>query len=170
MYWGDKMALTKCPKCEINYILDDKQLCKVCLQELKTVGRNDEEGDICPVCGEREVVPGKVYCKQCLLDTKKLNTKRRVRKDISLTDTTLDTIDDEIGVDSEIAVDAEDDDDADEDTTFAPTDDDTDTEDAPFFIDGNGDDAPAENEEDELDGFTTIEELDEDTLEDADDA
>ena len=29
------MNLVKCPRCDLNYILDTEKLCKVCLREMK---------------------------------------------------------------------------------------------------------------------------------------
>lgn len=29
------MTLTKCPRCELNYILDGEQYCKICRMEMK---------------------------------------------------------------------------------------------------------------------------------------
>jgi len=69
------MALRKCPKCELNYILDDQSLCSVCLKEMKGIDHHDDEGDICPICGEREVALGEEYCNECLAEMKKLDSK-----------------------------------------------------------------------------------------------
>ncbi len=69
------MALRKCPKCELNYILDDQALCSVCIKELKGIDHHEDEGEICPICGEREVATGEEYCAECLADMKKLDSK-----------------------------------------------------------------------------------------------
>lgn len=69
------MALRKCPKCELNYILDDQPLCSVCTKELKGIDHHEEDGELCPICGEREVVPGEEYCAECIIEMKKLDSK-----------------------------------------------------------------------------------------------
>lgn len=69
------MALRKCPKCELNYILDDQTLCSVCIKEMKGIDHHEDEGEICPICGEREVANGEEYCAECLADMKKLDSK-----------------------------------------------------------------------------------------------
>lgn len=60
------MALRKCPRCELNYILDDAPLCTVCRREIK--GEQEHEGffELCSVCNENPVLPGKDLCLFCL--------------------------------------------------------------------------------------------------------
>lgn len=72
------MGLRKCPKCELNYILDDLPYCTVCTKELKGIDHHDDEGEICPICGERDVAFGEEYCLECLADMKKLDSKQAV--------------------------------------------------------------------------------------------
>lgn len=58
------MALTKCPRCELNYILDGEKYCTICRREIK--GEVDKDSvDICPVCNENPVLPGKDLCALC---------------------------------------------------------------------------------------------------------
>ena len=45
------MTLTKCPRCELNYILDGEQYCKICRMEMKGEPVRDEI-EMCTVCGE----------------------------------------------------------------------------------------------------------------------
>ena len=57
----------KCPRCELNYIEEDKDYCDVCLAEmqggkLKFADLDDDEDSeqtaLCPVCGENFMRPG----------------------------------------------------------------------------------------------------------------
>ena len=59
------MTLTKCPRCELNYILDGEQYCKICRMEMKGEPVRDEI-EMCTVCGEHPVMPGKDVCLSCL--------------------------------------------------------------------------------------------------------
>lgn len=59
------MGLVKCPRCELNYILDGEKYCTVCRREIK--GEPEREAfDLCPVCNENPVAPGKELCALCL--------------------------------------------------------------------------------------------------------
>jgi hypothetical protein len=69
------MPLRKCPKCELNYILDDSPYCSVCIKEMKGIDHHDDDGEICPLCAEREVAFGEEYCSECLSELKKLDSK-----------------------------------------------------------------------------------------------
>lgn len=64
----------KCPRCELNYIEEDKDYCDVCLAELqggklKFADIDDEEDpektEFCPVCGENYMAPGEKMCEEC---------------------------------------------------------------------------------------------------------
>lgn len=65
----------KCPRCELNYIEEDKDYCDVCLAEmqggkLKFADLDEEDDDIektelCPVCGENYMRPGEKMCDEC---------------------------------------------------------------------------------------------------------
>ena len=64
----------KCPRCELNYIEEDKEYCDVCLAEmqgskLKFADLDDDEEDekteLCPVCGENYMRPGEKMCDEC---------------------------------------------------------------------------------------------------------
>ena len=58
------MTLTKCPRCELNYILDGEQYCKICRLEMKGEPVRDEI-EMCTVCGEHPAMPGKDVCLFC---------------------------------------------------------------------------------------------------------
>ena len=59
------MTLTKCPRCELNYITPDQKYCKVCLREMKGEGKT-EEVELCSICNEAPALPGKDVCLFCL--------------------------------------------------------------------------------------------------------
>ena len=57
----------KCPRCELNYIEEDKDYCDVCLAEMqgaklkfakKEEDEESEKTELCPVCGENYMRPG----------------------------------------------------------------------------------------------------------------
>lgn len=97
------MPLRKCPKCELNYILDDAPFCTVCLKEAKGIDHHDDEGDLCPLCGEREIVFGEEYCAECLTDLKKLDSKHTDDEIVEEEEEEVDAINDldEIPIDEE---------------------------------------------------------------------
>ncbi|MBE5787215.1 MAG: hypothetical protein E7324_06700 [Clostridiales bacterium] len=59
------MALTKCPRCELNYIREGDDYCKICKREMKGESRRDEI-EMCTVCNEAPALPGKDVCLFCL--------------------------------------------------------------------------------------------------------
>lgn len=60
------MALRKCTRCELNYILDDAQFCPVCTREVKGEKAKDALLETCSVCNENPALPGKDMCLFCL--------------------------------------------------------------------------------------------------------
>lgn len=59
------MNLVKCPRCDLNYILDTEKLCKVCLREMKG-SHVEDEMELCSVCNEAPALPGRDVCLSCL--------------------------------------------------------------------------------------------------------
>lgn len=59
------MALQKCPRCELNYILDGDKYCTVCRREMKGEQERDNY-EMCSVCNENPALPGKDMCIFCL--------------------------------------------------------------------------------------------------------
>ncbi len=60
----------KCPRCELNYILETEDYCPVCKDELKGIVTNDLELEeeytkICPRCGVNLVSDDAEYCETC---------------------------------------------------------------------------------------------------------
>lgn len=62
------MALKKCPRCELNYILDDGALCTVCREEVHGKKDIEESAILCSVCGEAATIPGEDMCKACMAE------------------------------------------------------------------------------------------------------
>ena len=58
------MKLSKCPRCELNYIIDGETYCKICRMEMKGEPIR-EEIEMCTVCGEHPAMPGKDVCLFC---------------------------------------------------------------------------------------------------------
>lgn len=59
------MNLVKCPRCDLNYILDTEKLCKVCLREMKG-SHVEDEMEMCSVCNAAPALPGRDVCLSCL--------------------------------------------------------------------------------------------------------
>ena len=59
------MKLVKCPRCDLNYILDTEKLCKVCLREMKG-NHVEDEMEMCSVCNAAPALPGRDVCLSCL--------------------------------------------------------------------------------------------------------
>ena len=76
------MALTKCPRCELNYCRKGQEYCDVCLKELahRSHGSEPEENDeaeetvLCSECGEKPAFPGHDLCIDCLKEQNRLKT------------------------------------------------------------------------------------------------
>lgn len=60
------MALVKCPRCELNYILDGGELCTVCRKEVRGEIEPSEMPELCSECGENPAVAGGELCMACL--------------------------------------------------------------------------------------------------------
>ena len=67
------MNLVKCPRCDLNYILEGEKLCKVCQRELKG-GKWGNEVELCSICNEAPALPGKDVCLFCLKEMNKSNS------------------------------------------------------------------------------------------------
>ena len=59
------MKPRKCPRCELNYILDGEELCPVCRKAFSR-SEPDELENICIECGTNPALPGEDYCQSCL--------------------------------------------------------------------------------------------------------
>lgn len=59
------MMFSKCPRCELNYILAHERYCKVCMRDMKGEGAR-EEIEMCSMCNENPALPGRDVCLFCL--------------------------------------------------------------------------------------------------------
>ena len=59
------MKLSLCPRCELNYITESEQYCKICLQEMHGSAPRDEV-ELCSICNENPVLAGRDVCLLCL--------------------------------------------------------------------------------------------------------
>ena len=66
------MALKKCPRCELNYILDGGELCTVCREEVRGKHAQDETAALCSVCGGAPALPGEDMCRNCLSEIRSM--------------------------------------------------------------------------------------------------
>lgn len=62
----------KCPRCEINYILEEEDYCEICKMELKGDKHDydfdeidEDDVDLCPVCHKNYLSDGETICKEC---------------------------------------------------------------------------------------------------------
>ncbi len=59
----------KCPRCEVNYILESERFCDVCKAELKIApdiySEEEEDMILCPVCGKHYIFPDDEKCSSC---------------------------------------------------------------------------------------------------------
>ena len=69
------MGYIKCPRCDLNWILEEQKLCDVCRAELKMDGTSllsdefdDEELVLCPVCKQNYMGATEEMCEQCLAE------------------------------------------------------------------------------------------------------
>lgn len=68
------MIFTRCPRCELNYLMPGEKICSVCRQELSGAPEQDDILELCSECGENPVVPGGELCAQCLKENARRNT------------------------------------------------------------------------------------------------
>lgn len=98
----------KCPRCELNYILEDEDFCEICKQELKGISCNvdvDEEDDaeLCPICGINFLNEGEKMCEACAA------ARADEEKSLAIDDVEPDSWDEDDGVTEEdIAEDGDD--------------------------------------------------------------
>ncbi len=63
------MKYKKCPRCGLNYILTESELCQVCKDELQgkrsIFDGEDPEKLLCPYCEKNFMGIDDIMCKQC---------------------------------------------------------------------------------------------------------
>lgn len=79
------MNLVKCPRCDLNYILDTEKYCKVCLREMKG-NHVEDEMELCSVCNEAPALPGHDVCLSCLKEMAGNNTDGDVEENSPVVD------------------------------------------------------------------------------------
>ena len=101
------MALVKCPRCDLNYILDGGTLCTVCRKEVK--GEHDavDTPEMCSECGEHPAVAGSDLCMFCL---KEMNRRSSTGSDDSIAPESANIEIDSVSTMDEIELDIVDDD------------------------------------------------------------
>ena len=92
------MKLTKCPRCEINYITDGEQYCKICRLEMKGEPVRDEI-EMCTMCGEHPAMPGKDVCLFCMKEMNGVENNQEDEEGIVVTEDAAMSIDPISGMD-----------------------------------------------------------------------
>ena len=59
------MLPKKCPRCEINYLMDGEKVCSVCRKSIHVEDEPEEIIELCSECGEHPAVPGSELCAIC---------------------------------------------------------------------------------------------------------
>ena len=126
------MGLIKCPRCELNYMLDTDKMCSVCKREVRGESEQDEMLELCSECGENPVVPGQELCAYCLKELTQREADTQNEEAVVADASNIGDID-SVSTMDEIELDLGDDMDdeafADEDDDFFADDDDEDGED-----------------------------------------
>ncbi len=81
--------LRKCPRCELNYIDETENFCKVCKREMKGEDKR-EEIEMCTVCNENPVLPGHDVCLYCLKEMNDQQGKPTDEETITMAEPNLD--------------------------------------------------------------------------------
>ncbi len=102
------MALVKCPRCELNYILDGGDLCTVCRKEVHGGSEQDDIAELCSECGENPVVPGGELCLSCLKEMARRLSPSATEDDLVPDEAALEI--DSVSTMDEIVIDIDDDD------------------------------------------------------------
>lgn len=60
----------KCPRCELNYILEEEEYCEICREELRGIAHEEvledvEESGVCPICHVNFLNEGETVCESC---------------------------------------------------------------------------------------------------------
>ena len=82
------MRLVKCPRCELNYITEEEEYCKVCKREMKGESQRDEV-ELCTVCNEAPALPGKDVCIFCLKEMNANNEREDEGSEVRVDESAL---------------------------------------------------------------------------------
>ena len=88
------MGLIKCPRCELNYMLDTEKMCSVCRREVRGESEQYDMIELCSECGENPVVPGQELCAYCLKELAQRANDSQEEEENVVTDAS------DIGIDS----------------------------------------------------------------------
>ena len=102
------MGLIKCPRCELNYMLDTDKMCSVCKREVRGESEQDEMVELCSECGENPVVPGQELCAYCLKELAQRDSDTQSEETV-VTDTSTIAGIDSVSTMDEIELDLDDD-------------------------------------------------------------
>ena len=130
------MGLIKCPRCELNYMLDTEKFCSVCRREVRGESEQFDMVELCSECGENPVVPGQDLCAYCLKELAQRASENQDEENV-VTDAS------EIGIDSVSTMDEI------ELDIYESIDGETFDDDKDFFDDEDDEDARSEDEEGE---------------------
>lgn len=67
----------KCPRCDINYITEEKEYCDICLAEMRgqvvfeDPEEEEEESELCPKCRINYLNEGEKLCESCAAEMEK---------------------------------------------------------------------------------------------------
>ena len=87
------MGLIKCPRCELNYMLDTDKICSVCKREVRGESEQDEMLELCSECGENPVVPGQELCAYCLKELSQRDSDTQNEETVVADTSTIGDID-----------------------------------------------------------------------------
>ena len=102
------MGLIKCPRCELNYMLDTEKMCSVCKRDVRGESEQDEMVELCSECGETPVVPGQELCAYCLKELSQRDSDTQSEETV-VTDTSTIAGIDSVSTMDEIELDLDDD-------------------------------------------------------------
>lgn len=102
------MGLIKCPRCELNYMLDTEKMCSVCKRDVRGESEQDEMVELCSECGENPVVPGQELCAYCLKELSQRDSDTQSEETV-VTDTSTIAGIDSVSTMDEIELDLDDD-------------------------------------------------------------
>ena len=105
------MGLIKCPRCELNYMLDTEKMCSVCRREVRGESEQFELVELCSECGENPVVPGHELCAYCLKELAQRSNESQDEESVvtGAADIGIDSVStmDEIELDMDDSIDGE---------------------------------------------------------------
>ena len=102
------MGLIKCPRCELNYMLDTDKMCSVCKREVRGESEQYEMIELCSECGENPVVPGQELCAYCLKELAQRDSDTQSEETVVTDTSTIGGID-SVSTMDEIELDLDDD-------------------------------------------------------------